>query len=80
MAVTIGPIRFHASRLINVIYTSRRFMFTVDLDDCQCICTQIPNAFTINKVGIDAGFVAVNGRASCDVDSRILSTLSTLCG
>ena len=53
-------------------------MFTVDLDDrqwLQCMCTQIPNAFTINKVG-----VVVNGGGSCDVDGRILSTLSTYCG
>ena len=67
------------TRYIILIYTSRRFMFTVDLDDrqwLQCMCTQIPNAFTINKVGMDAG-VVVNGGASCDVDGRILSTLST---
>ena len=46
-------------------------MFTVDLDDCQWLqymCTQTPNAFTVNKVGIDAGVVVVNGGASCDVD------------
>ena len=58
-------------------------MFTVDPDDCQWLqymCTQIPNAFTINKVGMDAGVVVVNGGASCDVDGRILSTLSTYCG
>ena len=56
-------------------------MFTVDLDDyqwLQCMCTQIPNAFTINEVGMDAG-VVVNGGASCDVDGRIMSTLSTYC-
>ena len=57
-------------------------MFTADLDDrqwLQCMCTQIPNAFTINKVGMNAG-VVVNGGASCDVDGRIMSTLSTYCG
>ena len=46
-------------------------MFTVDLDDYQwlkCMCTQIPNAFTINKVSMDAGVVVVNGGASCNVD------------
>ena len=54
-----------------LIYTSRLFMFTVDPDDCQwleCMCTEIPSAFTINKVGMDGGVVAVNGEASCDVD------------
>ena len=59
------------TRYIILIYTSRWFMFTVDLDDCQwlkCMCTQIPNAFTINKVGMNAGVVVVNGGASCDVD------------
>ena len=39
----------------------------------------IPNAFTMNKVGMDPG-VVVNGEASCDADGRILSTLSTYCG
>ena len=50
-------------------------MFTVDLDDCQwlqCMFTQIPNAFTMNKVDMDAD-VVVNGGASCDVDVRFCS-------
>ena len=54
--------------------TSRRFMFTVDLNDgqgLQCMCTQILNAFTINKVGMHADVVVANGGASCDVDGRI---------
>ena len=34
----------------------------------------------MNKVGMDAGVVAVNGGASYDVDGRIMSTLSTYCG
>ena len=32
----------------------------------------------INKVGMNAG-VVINGGASCDVDGRIMSTLSTYC-
>ena len=55
-------------RYIILIYTSRQFMFTVDINDgqwCQCMCTQILNAFIINKVGIHEDVVA-NGEASCD--------------
>ena len=44
------------------------------------MCTQIPNAFTINKVGMDGGVVVVNEGASCDVHGWILSSLSTYCG
>ena len=50
-------------------------MFTVDLNDgqwLQCMCTQILNAFTINKVGMYADVVVANGGTSCDVDGRIL--------
>ena len=32
------------------------------------------------KIGMDASVVVVNGGASCDVDGRISSTLSTYCG
>ena len=45
-----------------------------------CGACVIPNAVTMNKVGMDAGVVAVNGGVSCDVDGRIMSTLSTYCG
>ena len=46
-------------------------MFTVDLNDgqwLQYMCTQILNAFTINKVGMHAQDVIVvaNGGVSCD--------------
>ena len=45
-------------------------MFTVDLNDgqwLQYMCTQILNAFTINKVGMHAQHVVVaNGGASYD--------------
>ena len=58
------------TRYIILIYTSRRFMFTVDLNDgqwLQYMCTQILNTFTINKVGMHAQDVVVaNGRAPCD--------------
>ena len=38
------------------------------------MCTQILNAFTINKVGMHADVVVANGGgASCDVDGRIWS-------
>ena len=59
------------------VYAPPDGLFTVDLDDrqwLQCMCTQIPR---INKVGMDAGVVVVNGGASCDVNGRIMSTLST---
>ena len=39
-------------------------MFTVDINDGQWLqytCTQILNAFTINKVGMHADVVVVNG-------------------
>ena len=67
------------TRYIILIYTSRWFMFTVDINDgqwLQYMCTQILNAFTINKVGMHADVVANGGGASCDVDGRIWSTLS----
>ena len=58
-------------------------MFTVDINDgqwLQYMCTQILNAFTINKVGMHADVVVANGGgASCDVDGRIWSTLSRYC-
>ena len=66
-----------------IISTSRWFMFTVDLNDgqwLQCMCTQILNAFTINKVVMHADVVTENGGASCDVDGWIWSTLSRYCG
>ena len=56
-----------------LIYISRQLMFTVDLNDgqwLQYMCTQILNAFTINKVVMLADVVA-NGGASCDVDGQI---------
>ena len=59
-----------------IISTSRRFMFTVDLNDgqwLQCMCTQILNTFTINKGVMHADVVTENGGASCDVDGRIWS-------
>ena len=58
-------------------------MFTVDINDgqwLQYMCTQMLNAFTINKVGMHADVVANGGGASCDVDGRICSTLSRYCG
>ena len=68
---------FEVIKLSNIILicTSRQFMFTVDLDDCQwlqCMFTQIPNAFTMNKVDMNAD-VVVNGGASCDIDVRFCS-------
>ena len=56
-------------------------MFTVDLDDrqwLQCMCAQIPNAFTINKVGMDAG-VVVNPRRACAVRVTVLGLCVCLC-
>ena len=72
------------TRYIILIYTSRQLMFTVDINDGQWLkymCTQILNAFTINKVGMHVDVVVANGGgASCDVDGRIWSTLSRYCG
>ena len=52
------------TRYIILIYTSRRFMFTVAINNGQWLqytCTQILNAFTINKVGMHADIVVANG-------------------
>ena len=53
-----------------------QFVFTVDLNDSQwfqCMCIQVLNVFTVNKVSMCADVVVANG---CDdVDGRIWSTL-----
>ena len=59
------------TRYIILIYTSRRVMFTVDLNDgqwLQCMCTQILNTFTMK------GTIVPNPRRSSACDCTCVLT------